>query len=255
MNGFSMPSHTARTTAELRARLEQMMRRAALPLSDEGPAALHPGHAGLDTLLPGGGWPLGALTELLSDHCGIGELELLLPALQQLAHRGRCLIWIAPPYVPYAPALVQRGLMPERLLWIRVERPQAALWAAEQALRCPAVGAVLGWAGHIVDRSLRRLQLAAESGRTLAILHRPAAAAHEPSPAALRLQLQPLADALGVEVRKARGGRAGVQLRVPLQLPQRLPATPAAAPRPAAPGRGSETADALAVHSSASAAA
>lgn len=208
--------NTAHTTSELRARLQQMTPRGHLRPADGSPA-VRSGHEALDALLPGGGWALGALTELLSDQCGIGELELLLPALGALARSGRCLVWIDSPYVPYAPALVQRGVPLERLLWIRTERPQAALWAAEQALRCPAIGAVLNWSGHIVDRSLRRLQLAAESGQTLGILHRPAAALQTPSPAALRLQLQPLADGLEVHIKKSRGGRAGVRLHVPLR--------------------------------------
>jgi hypothetical protein len=246
-----MSLHPPRTTAELRTRLEQMVRHAHPCWRGEGPPALRSGHGPLDALLPGGGWPLGALTELLSDQCGIGELELLLPALQRLAGRGRCLVWIAPPYIPYAPALLQWGLPLERVLWIRAERPQAALWAAEQALRCPGIGAVLGWSAHIVDRSLRRLQLAAESGQTLGILHRPAAAARQPSPAALRLQLQPLAEDLDVEIKKSRGGRAGVRVRVPLRpcLPDLQPGFPGA------PSCGPERFDALAVHSSASAAA
>jgi cell division inhibitor SulA/protein ImuA len=213
-----MLSTPARTTAELRARLQQMTPHGRVCPADGSPA-LRSGHESLDALLPGGGWPLGVLTELLSDQCGIGELELLLPALQTLARSGRCLVWIDSPYVPYAPALVQRGLPLERLLWIRTERPQASLWAAEQALRCPAIGAVLNWSEHIVDRSLRRLQLAAESGHTLGILHRPAAAARQPSPAALRLQLQSFADGLEVQVKKSRGGPAGMRLRVPLHLP------------------------------------
>lgn len=207
--------NTAHTTSELRARLQQMTPRGHLCPAD-GSHALPSGHETLDALLPGGGWPLGALTELLSDQCGIGELELLLPSFQTLVRDGRCLAWIDPPYVPYAPALVQRGVPLERLLWIRTEQPQAALWAAEQALRCPAIGAVLIWSEHIVDRSLRRLQLAAESGQTLGILHRPAAALQTPSPAALRLQLQPLAEGLEVQIKKSRGGRAGVRLQVPL---------------------------------------
>jgi len=251
-----MLSNAVRTPAELRARLEQRARGEPPVAAGSSSSALRSGHAALDALLPGGGWPLGALTELLSDHCGIGELELLLQALGTLARRGRCLAWIAPPYVPYAPALVQHGLPLQQLLWIRTEGPQAALWATEQALRCPAVGAVLAWSGHIVDRSLRRLQLAAESGQTLGILHRPAAAAREPSPAALRLQLQPLDEELEVEVKKSRGGRAGPRLRVPLKLPHRmLPmAWPPAAARQAAATAG-ESADALALHPSASAAA
>jgi cell division inhibitor SulA len=173
---------------------------------------LSSGYAALDARLPQAGWPRGALTELLSDTSGIGELQLLMPALVQLVHAGRCIVWIAPPYRPYAPALVQQGLAPERLLMIHTVRPQQSLWATEQALRCPAVGAVLSWAVHIVDRSLRRLQLAAEAGGSLGILHRPAAAVDEPSPAALRLRLHAATDGLVLQIRKARGGRAGTQL-------------------------------------------
>ena len=39
------------------------------------------GHARLDERLPGGGWPVGALTEIITPHPGLGELSLLLPAL------------------------------------------------------------------------------------------------------------------------------------------------------------------------------
>lgn len=212
------------TTAELRERLAQLERAGgASPRSGRRgnghggtavPCALPSGHAALDASLPGGGWPLGALTELLSDAAGIGELQLLMPALTELARADRCIAWVAPPYLPYAPALAQLGLPPGRLLTIRTTRPQESLWAAEQALRCPAVGAVLSWAVHIVDRNLRRLQLAAESGGTLGILHRPALAADAPSPAALRLRLRAATDGLVLEVKKARGGRAGARLQL-----------------------------------------
>ena len=206
-----MNSITAATTANLRERLQQLGRSTGAVHSL--PVVLS-GHAALDTRLPGGGWPLGALTELLSNARGIGELGLLLPALIHLARSGRHIVWIAPPYLPYAPALAQQGLPPERVLLIHTERPQDALWATEQALRCPAVGAVLGWSAHIVDRSLRRLQLAAETGGTFGILHRPAEAAREPSPAALRLGLVPTTDGLLLEIRKSRGARAGASVHL-----------------------------------------
>lgn len=210
-----MIPNIVRTPAELRLRLEQRARGERLPDLRAPTPGLSSGHEALDALLPGGGWPVGTLIELLVDAIGIGELGLLLPALRALALSGRCLVWIAPPYVPYAPALVQQQVPLSQVVWIRTERPREALWATEQALRCPAVGAVLGWSAHIVDRSLRRLQLAAESGHTLGILHRPTTAARESSPAALRLQLQPQVDGLTIEVKKSRGGRTGVRLHLP----------------------------------------
>jgi hypothetical protein len=207
--------------ADTRARLAQLCRN----LEDGGKhEALASGFDELDQRLPRGGWPLGAMVELLSATEGIGELSLLLPALCRLAHSGRSIAWIAPPYIPYAPALAQRGLPLERLLITYTRSLAESLWAAEQALRCPAVGAVLGWATHLADKSLRRLQLAAEAGGSLGILHRPLAAATEASPAALRLQLQPQLQGLGIHVLKARGGRAGWSCQLPHQNALALPA-------------------------------
>jgi cell division inhibitor SulA/protein ImuA len=176
--------------------------------------AAHSGFPELDASLPGGGWPIGAIAELMSDAIGIGELSLLVPVLSRLARAGRYIAWIAPPYLPYAPALAQRGLPLERMLLIHTRSLQESLWAAEQALRCPAVGAVLGWPAYIIDKNVRRLQLAAEAGGSLGILYRPPEAARESSPAALRLRLHSAPDGLAVEIQKSRGGRAGLKLRV-----------------------------------------
>ncbi len=192
------------------------------------------GFAGLDALLPGGGWPVGAIAELMPQSAGIGELRLLLPALAALARAGHYIAWVEPPWLPYAPALAQAGLPPERMFVIRTAAAQESLWAAEQALRCPVFGAVLGWPTAITDRNVRRLQLAAEAGGSLGILYRPAQAAGEPSPAALRLRLSAVAGGLAVEIHKARGGRAGARIELPLQPP------PAVGP--------GEVDDALAVH-------
>lgn len=201
-------------SAATRAQLAQLCRSA-----EDGAkhGALGSGFEELDRRLPRGGWPLGALIELLSGQQGLGELSLFLPALCRLARDGRYIAWIAPPYIPYAPALAQRGLPLERLLIIHTRNPAESLWASEQALRCPAIGAVLGWADHLVDRSLRRLQLAAEAGGSLALLHRPPAAAGQASPAALRLQLQaqPRGQGLDIHILKARGGRAGWSWQLP----------------------------------------
>ncbi len=178
------------------------------------PAAAPSGFPELDAHLPGGGWPIGAVAELMSDAIGIGELSLLVPVLSRLARAGRYIAWIAPPHLPYAPALAQRGLPLERVLLIQTRSLQQSLWATEQALRCPAIGAVLGWPAYIVDRNVRRLQLAAEAGGSLGILYRPPEAARESSPAALRLRLHAAPDGLAVEIQKSRGGRAGLTLRV-----------------------------------------
>jgi hypothetical protein len=191
--------------------------RAAAP--GEGvPATVATGFAVLDECLPGGGWPLGAITEILHRGHGIGELSLLLPALAALARDGRWLAWIAPPWRIAAPALEARGIDPARLLVVRGCSANEAVWAAEQALRSAACGAVLLWPqamrgarpgrrGGDGFRQLRRLQLAAETGHGLGVLFGDVRVASNASPAALRLRLSARGGDLQVEVLKSRGGR------------------------------------------------
>jgi hypothetical protein len=170
------------------------------------------GFSALDASLPGGGWPLGALTEVLPAAPGVGEIGLLLPALSRLSREGRWLAWIDPPHIPYAPALAAAGVDLSRLVTVRPECPEDALWAAEQALGSGAPGAVLMWPpaapGAMSDKALRRLQLAAERGRAWGILFRPPRAEAVPSPAALRLAVLPAAET-GIEVRVFKCRRGG----------------------------------------------
>ena len=172
-------------------------------------AGLATGFAALDACLPDGGWPVGALTEIEVVRDGIGELGLLLPALARLAAEDRWLAWVAPPHVPYAPALTSRGIDLARVLWIRAHDPTEQLWAAEQALRSGACGAVLAWPAPSDHRRLRRLQLAAEQGGSWGVLFRHGRTVAEATPAALRLRVAPAPDGgLEVEGVKCRG-RAG----------------------------------------------
>jgi cell division inhibitor SulA/protein ImuA len=172
------------------------------------------GFPALDAEIPGGGWPAAALTEILPQHEGIGELRLLGPALADLSARGRWLAWIAPPYLPYAPALQAAGIDLARLLVVKTRSPRETLWAAEQALRSNACGAVLAWPEKIAWPELRRLQLATEGSRALAFLFRPPRAAGEASPAALRLALDTCEGDLAVRILKRRGAVLGRPIRL-----------------------------------------
>jgi cell division inhibitor SulA/protein ImuA len=165
------------------------------------------GLAVLDAVLPDGGWPRGAVTELMPDAFGVGEIGLLLPALASLSQAGQPLAWVAPPQLPCAMGLAQGGIALAQLLLVAARDDRATLWAAEQALRCSGLGAVLLWPAAATDRCVRRLQLAAEAGGTSGFLFRPATAAAAPSPAALRLRLRPRREGLEVRIIKARGGR------------------------------------------------
>ena len=84
----------------------------------------------------------GAITEIFVDGYGIGELGLLMPALKALtkedpAKPKKWVAWIAPPFVPYAPALQQHGVNIDRLLMIHPTsgNSKSRLWAIEQAVR------------------------------------------------------------------------------------------------------------------------
>jgi hypothetical protein len=178
--------------------------------------ALPTGFAVLDELLPGGGWPRGALTELLIGRQGIGELRLLMPALARLSEADGWLAWVAPPYVPYAAALAAAGIDLKRLVVAKPSSEADAWWTAEQALRSGACGALLAWLRAADERRMRRLQLAAETGHTWGVLFRHARAAQERSPAALRLLLEPAANGLAVHVLKRRGGPVSQPLVVAL---------------------------------------
>ena len=200
-------------------------------LARTGCPGIASGFAALDAELPGGGWPRGALTEILPQHEGIGELRILGPALARLAAQGKFIAWIAPPYLPYAPALAAAGIALERVVIVKTTKDSDSLWAAEQALRSAACGGVLAWPRDIRFTQLRRLQLAAESGRCLAVLFRPTQAAREPTPAALRIALATSAGGLALSILK----RRGAPLSRPVLLPA-LSAPPAAANSSPYPG-------------------
>jgi cell division inhibitor SulA/protein ImuA len=189
-------------------------------LNRAGAPVVSSGFPALDAGLPGGGWPAGALTEILPAHEGIGELRLLGPALAGLSRRGLRLAWIAPPHLPYAPALAAAGIDIAKLVIVRTASRKETLWAAEQALAANACGAVLAWFQGTKYAELRRLQIAAEGGRAPAFLFRPPETAGESSPAALRIALGTACGGLAAHVLKRRG--------TPLTCPILLPAMPPA---------------------------
>jgi hypothetical protein len=193
-------------------------------------ASVPTGFPQLDAALPGGGWPTGSLAELLPSHKGIGELRILGPALAALARAGKRLVWIAPPYLPYAPALVAAGIDLAQILIVKTRAAHDAPWAAEQALHSAACGAVLVWPTEVKYAALRRLQLAAERGHAVTMLFRPPDAANEPSPAVLRLALHTAAGGLAVRILKRRGAVCERPMLVTLNQPHAVDRAPPAEP-------------------------
>jgi len=192
------------------------------------PRVLATGFPRLDTSLHDGGWPLGALTELLVPQPGLVELRLLAPALKVLMQKQGWIILIDPPGLPHAPAWGIAGLPLERLLIVKPESPKDWLWSVDQAARA-GQPAVLAWPGRVTldGKSLRRLQLAAEEGGGLLMVSRRSREAEAPSPAALRLQVKPYAGYLDLNILKQRGHWGGQSISVPLPFPQVPPVSPA----------------------------
>ncbi|MBX6742079.1 MAG: hypothetical protein IRY87_08540 [Acetobacteraceae bacterium] len=178
--------------------------------------------------LPGGGLARAAVHEVLAAAPGCGAAFCAV----QLARTGGTVLWIASgrdELLAWPPGLARYGLVPANLILVRAERWPDALWAMEEALRCPAVtGAVLTLAwepnrqaddGELDLTASRRLQLAAETGGGLGLLLRPDTAHPAPTAAVTRWRVGPLPAApVGqdlddprwqLELLRARGGTPG----------------------------------------------
>ncbi len=216
-------------------------------------AAFTSGFDELDAVLPGGGWPARALTELLLPHPGLGELRLLAPVLAMLQARGRSVLWFDPPGEPSAWALEALGIRTGSLVLVRPrqrlegrarERLPAAdlLWALEQALASGQAGAVLAWLpARLAAEALRRLQLAAQAHDGPAFLLREAEARLRPSVAPLRLVLAGAGPGRPDRLRLHLIKRRGPPLAQPLELalpPVLSPAQQARAAQGGHPARG-----------------
>lgn len=205
-------------------------------LARGGGRVLSTGYDALDAELPGGGWPLGGMTELLCPQPGIGECRLLRPALSTLCREAGRIALVGPPYLPNAVRLVGGDFSPEQIVWVRADKPADLLWATEQIVRSQAFGGVLIWLNQVRPGALRRLQVLAQAGESAIWVFRPTQALRESSPAVLRLGLEPAGgDALSVHFHKRRGPVREAPLLLPLADPLRagrasvrpLPALPA----------------------------
>ena len=169
------------------------------------------GFEALDRALSGG-WPWGAVIEIFVERYGSGELSLLMPSLASLSANATAgsgfFVFVAPPWVPYPPALIRHGIDVGRVLVVRPSRSmkEETMWATEQAVRSGASSAVLAWLGSANDTVLRRLQLAAEERGCGLVLFRPERAMRQRSPAALRLKVSIERNETRIDVLKCRGG-------------------------------------------------
>lgn len=185
-------------------------------IRDSARVGIPTGFPELDALLPGEGWPSGALLNLELPCIGSGELPLLLPAMAALSRQNRRIVWLAPPYHPYAPGLQQAGVEPAQLLVVDCYKSADLLWALEKLLGTGCCGMALIWPRQrLAAHQTRRLQLAAEAGNALAVLFT-VGPCTSPGYAALQIGLQREADGMRLNIRKARGSLHRHQLLLDL---------------------------------------
>lgn len=205
-------------------------------VSPSVPNGIPTGHAMLDHALPGQGWPVGEMTELLTDCSGHGELSLLMPLLARAETEGNWRVWVAPPHLPGVSALAAAGVRSRHLIVVRADTAGERVWAMRQALRSGVCSVVVGWLDRVDNALLRRLQLAVREAAIPLILFRPLPQAQHASPAALRLQLSArAAGVLRIDILKRRGAPANQPLYLqgadfdapPAMAPTRCAAPPA----------------------------
>jgi hypothetical protein len=169
----------------------------------------------------GGGLPLGAVTEIVSEP-GHGGWWLAMRALAQV--KGRIgLLNHDDSFHPPGAAL--HGVDLSKLLIVRTGERKDSLWALERLAKNASLAATLSWLPGLRDVELRRLQLASErSGQCLLLMRDPDEAGRS-SWGALRLKVQAVPAARGpgrggmieVTTLRARGGSMPRPVRIEVE--------------------------------------
>ena len=168
----------------------------------------------LDTQLYNRGWPVGGCIEVISDQCGLDAMGVFMPIMKQLSGQGRWQVFIDPPYTPYAPLLAGEGIDLQEIMLVHPKSRDEVLWSTEQALRSSTCSAVFVWLGATDYRyaELRKIQLAAASHGTPAVLFRSSEALEQASPASLKIHIDGYRQ---IKILKQRGGRQSPTISLP----------------------------------------
>jgi protein ImuA len=179
----------------------------------ESGAGIATSFAVLDAFLPWRGWPVGAMSEIMTDRVGCGEMSLVLPS-----------------------ALIDAGIDPARVTQINAaeashsnKKQKENLWCTEQILKTGLPGMVLLWSRNTcTPEVLRRLQLAMINTQTVLIHFRSNACMQQHSPAWLRCGFAADDAEIRLQILKCRGrlltrplitlDRAAVQRRLYAQF-------------------------------------
>jgi len=162
------------TTSELLERLRERIASLERPADRGEQSVVSTGCAALDRVLPFEGVRRGSLTEWLSEQPGSGAESLALLLTREACRDHGVVVLLDRQKEIYPPAVVAAGIDAERLIVVHPETDADELWAADQALRSRAAGAVWLWRERLRPHDFRRLRLAAECGGAVGVLLRPA---------------------------------------------------------------------------------
>ena len=190
MTAAQPSQHVAAVVADLAERVRQLER----PRRAEGGGVVSTGQARLDALLPERGLRRGTLVEWLSTAAAAGAGTLALVAARQAAEQGGPIVVVDRAGNFYPPGAQRLGIDLARLFVVRPENDADQSWVIDQALRTRGVAAVCAAIDRMDEHTLRRWQLAAETGDTLGLLIRPERVRREPSWAELRLWVEPIVE-------------------------------------------------------------
>jgi protein ImuA len=125
----------------------------------------------IDRRLAGGGLATAALHEIAGASAGLNDAAAAsLFAAGIAARLEGPILWALRSRDLFAPGLACAGLGPDRVIYAECRSDDEVLAVMEEGLRHGGLAATIGEAGRIAMASARRLQLAAEEGRTAALL-------------------------------------------------------------------------------------
>jgi hypothetical protein len=192
---ISTLSADGRSTAiqDLRSNLRRMEQ--GLRLNVREKSAVSTGVPALDSILPDQGLLRGTLSEWIAAEPGSGAASLALRVAGQAQREGPVIIVDGERHFYAAAfptaAFPTAGVLLEKTILVRPQSRADELWAVEQSLRCPGVGAVLCRIDRLRTQEFRRLQLAAESGTAIGLLLRTVATQKDSGWADVRLLVSP----------------------------------------------------------------
>src|SRR5262245_26468545 len=179
------------TTSELLERLRERIASLERPADCGEQSVVSTGCPGLDRVLPFEGVRRGSLTEWLSERAGSGAESLALLLTREACRDRGVVVFLDRERQVYPPAVVAAGIDAERLIVVHPETEADELWAADQALRSRAAGAVWLWRERLRQHDFRRLRLAAECGGAIGVLLRPARVLGQTTWADVQLVVRP----------------------------------------------------------------